>query len=63
MRTIGKPLPVTAHEVDCERPGWSVQQRIIARGPLLATCRGCGAVRRATGTRTGGKGVITADRQ
>jgi hypothetical protein len=51
-RAIFKPRRPAAERVPgCTEPGWSVQQRILESGPLLATCQGCGAVRKTEGAR------------
>lgn len=33
------------HDPGCTKPGWSIQAPILERGPLVACCRGCSAVR------------------
>lgn len=41
----GPRRSVSQHDEGCAGPRWVVQQRILPRGPLLATCQGCTAVR------------------
>lgn len=48
-------MKTTEHDPGCTRPGWIVQQRVIRKGPLIAVCQGCGAVRKVNSITKGTK--------